>query len=243
MAIGAMVALSAVSAQQKKKAAERSSADRERQGERAIGEQERAREFVKERTDPFRDIGLTAGASIMQDLGIAIPESLQEYAPKTQTRDTSLFDFLRDRGSSAIEESAAAQGRLRSGGTLQDLSEFNTNVAAQVQNQKFNQLFNLLGLGSNATSAQSTATLSTAGNIGNIAQGIGESRAAGHSQRADAISGGAESISGALGYGSGGYSGMLQGFMGGSSYPSSSYNTTGRAPIREAAPTYIRGAP
>lgn len=91
-----------------------------------------------------------------------------------------LVSFLRDEGFNQIQEQAAAQGKLRSGGTLKDLTRFNTQlastVAPQLQQQRFNQLFNLLGIGQNAAVGQGSAALSTANNIGNIMQGIGQAQ-------------------------------------------------------------------
>lgn len=91
-----------------------------------------------------------------------------------------LVSFLRDQGFEDIQESAAAQGRLGAGGTLQDLTEFNTQIAStvvpQLQQQRFNQLFNVLGLGSNAAAGQSSQQLQTASNISGIQQALGAAR-------------------------------------------------------------------
>lgn len=94
-----------------------------------------------------------------------------------------LVSFLRQEGFEDIQESAAARGRLGAGGTLQDLTRFNTQLTStivpQLQNQRFNQLFNLLGLGQSSAVGQGQAALQTAGNIGNLQSGIGQSRASG----------------------------------------------------------------
>lgn len=111
-----------------------------------------------------------------------------------------LVNFVRNQGFSDIQESAAAQGRLRSGGTLQDLSEFNTNLAAtvvpQLQQQRFNQLFNVLGLGQNAAVGQGSAALSTASNIGDLLGQQGQAQAANSMQQGQI---GANTISGLAG--------------------------------------------
>lgn len=94
-----------------------------------------------------------------------------------------LVDFTRQQGFEDIQEAAAAQGSLGSGGTLRDLTTFNTQLAStivpQLQQQRFNQLFNVLGLGANAATGQGTAGLQTASNIGNLLQSQGAARAAG----------------------------------------------------------------
>ncbi len=106
----------------------------------------------------------------------------QQNQMRSQIEEVNpLVSFLRDQGFEDIQESAAASGTLRSGGTLQDLSRFNTNLAAtvvpQLQQQRFNQLFNLLGLGQNAAVGQGTASLNTATNIGSLLQDRGNNQA------------------------------------------------------------------
>ena len=88
-----------------------------------------------------------------------------------------LVGFLRQEGFEDIQESAAARGRLGAGGTLKDLTQFNTQLTStiipQLQEQRFNQLFNVLGLGQSSAVGQGTAALQTAGNIGNLQTAIG----------------------------------------------------------------------
>ena len=115
---------------------------------------------------------------------------------------------MRNQGFEDIQESAAAQGRLGAGGTLKDLTEFNTNLSAtivpQLQQQRFNQLFNLLGLGANVTTGQGTAGLQTAGNIGNLQQQGAAARNAGNIGATNAITGGIGNLAGIFGAQQGG---------------------------------------
>lgn len=119
-----------------------------------------------------------------------------------------LVDFMRQQGFEDIQESAAARGRLGAGGTLRDLTEFNTNLAAtvvpQLQQQRFNQLFNLLGLGANAAAGQGTAGLQTATNIGNLMGNIGQAQAQGAIGQANAFGGMIGGLSGIYGAQQGG---------------------------------------
>ena len=123
------------------------------------------------------------------------PQSLEEINP--------VVDFLRKEGFEQIQESAAAGGRLGAGGTLKDLTQFNTDLTStivpQLQNQKFNQLFNLLGLGSNAASAQATGTQNTAVNTQNLLSGIGAAQSNAAIQQSNALTGALSSIPGAIG--------------------------------------------
>jgi len=179
-----------------------------------------------------------------------------------------IVDFLRQQGFEQIEESAAAGGRLGAGGTLRDLSRFNTQLvstivpqlqaqrfgqlsaAAQLQqqqqqrefgrdfstaqlqqqqqqqefgrefstaqiqqqqqqqefgrefsleNQRFNQLFNVTGLGANVVAGQGTAGLQTATNISNLLVGAGQAQAAGIAGQAAAVTGTLQNIAGIAG--------------------------------------------
>jgi len=126
----------------------------------------------RELAQPFIDIGLGAGNQLQNML--ANPnQGLDEINP--------VVDILRNQGFEQIQESAAGRGRLGAGGTLKDLTQFNTDlattVAPQLQNQRFNQLFNVLGLGANVSQGQGTQALNTAANQGNILQNIGQANA------------------------------------------------------------------
>lgn len=149
---------------------------------------------AQEIRQPFVDIGLQAGEQL-QGLIDDPTQGLAEINP--------VVDFLRKEGFEDIQESAAAGGRLGAGGTLRDLTQFNTDLTStivpQLQNQKFNQLFNLLGLGSNAASGQATGTQSTAVNTQNLLQSTGRSEATNAIQQANAITGALSSLSGAAG--------------------------------------------
>ncbi|MEE8115322.1 MAG: hypothetical protein V3T23_13335 [Nitrososphaerales archaeon] len=114
----------------------------------------------------------------------AAPPPGSQAGPLTQLEEINpLVSFLRDEGFESIQESAAARGRLGAGGTLKDLTRFNTQLSStivpQLQQQRFNQLFNLVGAGQNAATGQGTAALQTAGNISNLQGNIGQAQAQG----------------------------------------------------------------
>ena len=116
---------------------------------------------------------LSAAREAAQPTGQGRLDSIEEINP--------VLSFLRDEGFQDIQESAAARGRLGAGGTLKDLARFNTQLGAtivpQLQQQRFNQLFNLLGLGSNAASGQATQQLGTATNVAKLQGNIGQAQA------------------------------------------------------------------
>lgn len=121
-------------------------------------------------------------ADVSSQLDAARLDASPQAGPLTQLDEINpLVSFLRDEGFEGIQESAAARGRLGAGGTLKDLTRFNTQLAStvvpQLQQQRFNQLFSVLGLGANAATGQGTAALNTASNIGNLQGNIGQAQA------------------------------------------------------------------
>lgn len=157
-------------------------------------EQRAARLAFEERTEPFRQAGLVGAeqlTSFLQDP----TQQLEEINP--------IVSFLRDQGFESIQETAAAGGRLGAGGTLADLTRFNTQLAStivpQLQNQRFNQLFNVASLGANVAGGQGTAGLQTAANIGNLQGVAGRAEAGGAFGRANAITGGIQNVASAVG--------------------------------------------
>jgi hypothetical protein len=101
---------------------------------------------------------------------------------------------------------------LGAGGTLKDLTQFNTDLTStivpQLQNQRFNQLFNASSLGANAASQQGTNALNTASNIGNLLTAQGASAAQGAINQGNALAGGIQNLAGAYGAYSGGGGGV-----------------------------------
>ena len=182
------------------RAARRSSRAGQQETNNAIEEQRLARQAFLDRTQFAVDLGGFAGDELKNLL--SNPNAgLEQINP--------IVDFLRKEGFNDIQESAAAGGRLGAGGTLRDLTQFNSDLTStvipQLQNQRFNQLFNVLGLGTNAATGQGNAFLSTANNIGNLFTQRGIQRQQGIQGRADAQTGFIENASEAAGsfFGSG----------------------------------------
>jgi len=239
----------------------------QRQSDAAIAEQISAREAFEKRTQPFADIGLQAGQQLSSFL--ADPSTPLEFDDPTQQLQNFLadpnqqlaeinpiVDFLRNQGFERIEESAAAGGRLGAGGTLRDLTRFNTQLASTIipqlqqqkfgqlsaaaqlqqqqqqqefgrtfslENQRFNQLFNVTGLGANVSTGQGTAGLQTAGNISNILGVSGQNQAASIRAQNQAILGGVENIGSVLG--------AFPDLFGSTPPPSDSFNNAPTGPL------------
>lgn len=176
----------------------RSASRQARAGESAadagIAEQRAARLAFEERTQPFLDIGLNAGGLLTDFLNNPMA-GLDEINP--------IISFLREQGFEGIEESAAARGRLGAGDTLKDLVRFDvgltSTVVPQLQQQRFNQLFNVTGLGANAAVGQGNAALSTASNISNLFSNRGQATQQGIQGQTNALTGFLSNLSGVAG--------------------------------------------
>ena len=133
-----------------------------RLGREAIAESRAARQEARGDLQPFRDVG----GRILDPL-----LDFVRGGPET--------DLERTEGFTQIQNSAAARGKLRSGGTLRRLVEFNKLLNARNRGQRFNELFNLATLGSNAASGQATASLQSGRDIAGTTENIGNVLAAG----------------------------------------------------------------
>ena len=169
--------------------------------EGAIGEQRAARQEFRELSQPFLTAGRAGIDPLLELLRLSGGDpltGLEEINP--------LVSFLRDQGFEDIQESAA--GRGFTGGTLNELSEFNTQLAGTIvpnlQQQRFNQLFDLVRLGSNTATGVGTAGLSTATNIGTGLTNIGNIRGQGILQQGDITTSGINSLASIFGFNQGG---------------------------------------
>lgn len=88
-------------------------------------------------------------------------------------------ELTRAEGFRNIQNSAAAQGKLHSGGTLAGLTQFNNMLNEQQYATRFNSLFNLATMGANASTNQATQT-------SNLITGAGNAQAAGYAGIANA---------------------------------------------------------
>lgn len=139
----------------------------------------------------------------LSDLRAADTAAFESRGPQGLEEINPLVSFLREEGFEGIQESAAARGRLGSGGTLKDLTRFNTQLTStivpQLQQQRFNQLFNVLGLGANVSTGQGTAGLQTASNISNLLGAQGAAKAQGAINQGNIAANTLGQLSGAFG--------------------------------------------
>ena len=141
-----------------KKAAKRQSES----ADRAIAEQRRAGDEATARLDPFTSIGRDI-LNPLFDFVIQGPET----------------NFERTAGFEDIQQSAAAGGKLKSGGTLGALTEFNAGVNERFRGNRFNELFRLANLGQSSAAGQANIDVRTGENISSALIGQGDNNAAG----------------------------------------------------------------
>lgn len=130
---------------------------------------------IDKAADVQRETDAAARADLQpfRDAGAGILGPLQDQA----LNDPFDMGFEQQEGFRAIQNSAAAGGRLGSGGTLKALTDYQTGLSAQFDQQKFNKLFNLASMGSNAAARTATNTLNTGANMSNLYLAKGNSQA------------------------------------------------------------------
>lgn len=138
-----------------------------------------------------------------------------QYQAGSGTPDFSAFyqtpDFLvaRDEGIQGLDRGAAARGRLYSGGADADRMRFASNLGTQAFGNFTNNLFRLAGIGGQANSQLNALGQNAGGQIGSAIQGIGNARASGYGNQANAWGNALNGIGSAFGdyWGSRGASG------------------------------------
>jgi len=157
---------------------------------------------------PYLDIGKNATYTLGQLTGGGNGNVQPDYS--SFFKDPS-YTFTQQQGELGIERGANARGLNLSGGTLKDLTAFNSGLASQQYGNYFQRLMGLAGIGQNATNTNANlvgtnanlvtgnASNNTAGAnaIGNTMMGQGQAQASGAVGVANAANGG---VSNALMY-------------------------------------------
>jgi len=165
-----------------------------------------------QRFDPFYQFG-QAGISGLQNALNSQPT----YQAYNHTADPG-YQYMLDQSQNAIQGSAAANGGLFSGATLQALQSNATGLASQDYNQGFarhqqiygnqqneyqnrlNALFNQVNMGQGAAGMQATAGSNYAAGAGQAYGAYGDAGAAGAIAQGNALSGGINNALGAAAY-------------------------------------------
>lgn len=148
-----------------------------------IRAQERALERQMALREPFRETGVNA---------LADYATASQYTPfgMDQFQADPGYQFRLSEGLKALERSASARGILQSGGTLKDITRFGQDAASQEYQNAFNRylmerqqrlspLEYRIGLGQAAASGQAANVGSSARDVGELTQALGNIRSAG----------------------------------------------------------------
>lgn len=194
-----------------------------RQGTEYAAEQSaEADRLAREDLQPYADIGQQQFGRLNALQNQGLPQANYNNLPDPMAvnlRDDPVLNFMNQESMRAVQDSAAARGKLQSGGTLAAIADrVNANTGARAfdrinqvsqirnqmfgerfnqqnqalgaQNQQYNQLFNLVGLGANAGAQVGTAGQQTAANIGNLNVAGANARASGYLGLGNAVGGG-----------------------------------------------------
>ena len=182
------------------------SADRATDLQRDIYNQQR------EDNAPWQEGGQNALMRLLSDTGVSGDPNAQGYgnlmSPFSMQRDYQEdpgYQFRLGEGTKAIQRGAAAMGGIGSGKYLKDLTRFGQGEASQEygnawnrwntgQNQRFNRLASIAGVGQTANSQVANAGQTFGTQAGQNIVGAGNARASGYV-------GGANAVNGAIGQG------------------------------------------
>ncbi len=90
------------------------------------------------------------------------------------------YQFRMDEGINALDKSAAARGRLRSGAQNKALTRYGQGLASEEFGNYTSRLAQIAGLGSGAATNSASFTTQGAGNVANAMAGIGATRQSGY---------------------------------------------------------------
>ncbi len=119
------------------------------------------------------------------------------------------YQFRLDEGTRAVERSAAAKGKLMSGGLLRSLTEYGQGLASSEFNSYANRLASMAGIGQTATQYTGQLGASAAGQYGATSGQLGQTIMSGGQAQASGYVGSSNALMQ-------GYTGAIDAFSGGS---------------------------
>ena len=190
------------------KAAGSAATQQQEAAQKAIDEQRGAFDYQKSNLTPYLDAGKSSLGKIMSGFenGTFGPGSIPGFKAPTaeEARATPGYQFTQQEGQRGVLASSAARGAGMGGGTLRALDRYNTGLAEstygdtfsralqqytaslQGQQQSFNQLNTVSGMGLNAGTTLNQEAGQNASNIGEFMTQQGNAKAAGTMGKAQA---------------------------------------------------------
>jgi len=177
-------------AEEQAKAAERAARAQEALGRESLEFQKESLAETRAGLEPFRAAGTEAIGglpALMQQQQATVSD------PSARVLNNPFFQALAGQQEQRLLQSAAARGKVGSGGTGQDLQQNllllgNQFAQQDIANQQLgiSNVQNLSTIGANAAAGQGSATQQTAGMVTNTLGGIGQARAQGLTGAANA---------------------------------------------------------
>jgi hypothetical protein len=118
---------------------------------------------------------------------LVLPGGIDRASAEAAFRESPGYDFALKTGQNQVQTSAAAGGRLFSGGTLKALDRYGQGMADQQFGTWYDRLSGLSGAGNGSTGTAVNLGTTTAGNLGNLAVQGGNDRASSFINGAGAI--------------------------------------------------------
>lgn len=115
------------------------------------------------------------------------------------------YQFTRDEGLKAVQNSAAGAGGLYSGNALRGVTDYASGLASQQYGNWFNRNAALAGIGQTANSQVGNAAMQTGANVGNLLAMQGDARASGIMGQSNSLSNTANQLAQLYGMYQGGY--------------------------------------
>ena len=150
--------------------------------------------FRQSREDfaPYRDVGSNALYHLASLGGVdyeGAPGSPEDRYATAMSRFylSPDYRFRLNEGITALDRSAAARGKLMSGGQLKAITEFGQGLAASEYGNYYNRLAGLSGIGQSATGNTAAAGAAAAPAIGRAVMEQGTARASGYTGKANAV--------------------------------------------------------
>ena len=148
---------------------------------------------------PYRDVGQNAlyQLSALEGVDYAdAPGTLDERMENAFSRFAASpdYQFGMTEGISALDRSAAANGKLQSGQQMKAINRFGQDYAGAKFGEYKNSLARLSGVGQTATNTGVASGQNFASNYGNALQSAGQARASGYAGQANAINQGASNL-------------------------------------------------
>lgn len=159
---------------------DKASRAQQKAAKRALQEQKRQFELIREDTKPYREAGAES-IGILRNMLIEGDYDF-ERMPGAQ--------FRMEQGQEGVENYMNRLGMRRSGRGIKEIERYRQDVASEEIGNYMNRLFSVIGSGQGGVNTSASAGMQTAANVGNIQMQSGRDIAEGYANINRSIQGG-----------------------------------------------------